>query len=279
MSAHSLFLILCILSLDPSIRGSGNPLEPELWSGGQGEMAGTVKQQSTATSPASSEDIESHHATPATKLSAFSPDDTRDFTTSGSRIVRIPAYDLKITTAKSTANVKQASSASLTPNDPFVSASPLQTVTTKSSVEASKLSPVAATFTPATNFDSPLDGSQKYGSYLGAPTSKPSAGSSLLHKNSLTNKVLLSASEEFGREAQKTFNFSVDESTSRSLMIETGTHISLEHFKEYFKVSLSALSLKLVLSLNYEQAREVSLVASHRKFRTGCTRCRLCQIC
>ena len=207
-------------------------------------MAGLAKQHSTATSPNSSEDVESHQATPATKLSAFSPDDTRDFTTSGSRIVRIPAYDLKITTAKSNLSAKKASSSTVSNHDPFVSASPLASSTTKSSIESSKLSPVAAAFTPTTIFDSPLAGDQNYGSYTSTAAPKSSSAGYLLEKNGAANQTLLPGRAISSPGARPTptaaEQYSSEERTSRSLMIQTESQMSSEEIKGYLNVSTQA---------------------------------------
>ena len=282
---RQIFILSFLILYTPSLRVPHSLFRPHLCRKQNAKifckMTSIAKQHSTATSPNSSEDVESHHATPATKLSAFSPDDTRDFNTSGSRIVRVPAYDLKITTAKSNSCAKQATSTSLSHHDPFVSASPLESSTTKSSVESSKLSPIAAEFTPTTVFDSPLAGDQKYGSFGGTRVSKSSAVGSLLDKKGMANPILHSGSAAPSTVARPNpivaESFSTEERRSRSLMIQTGARVSPEQINEYFNVRLHCRSFWTPLTL--VPAGEIPVLGSNCQLRASYQWYYLRQIC
>ena len=110
-------------------------------------------------SPDSSDPMESPHATPATKVSIFSPESTRLSSASSVRgIVRPripPPFDLQFSSLKEQPDQGSKDVTIATPNDPFVSASPLTSSTNHSSSDPSKLSPAAAAFTPASILDSP----------------------------------------------------------------------------------------------------------------------------
>ena len=111
------------------------------------------------TSPDSSEPLDSTHATPATKLSVFSPEATRlSSGSSGRGIVRPrvpPPFDLQAPSNSQHHHNSLKESAVSSHHDPFTSGSPLTSTTTRSSSDPSKLSPTAATFTPASALESP----------------------------------------------------------------------------------------------------------------------------
>lgn len=103
-------------------------------------------------SPNSSEEVESQHGTPATRISPFSPEAREGLKTGGHGIVRSkipPAFILTHVQSNSSPKGKIGDRPSpLVSHDPFISA-PLFGSATRSSTDASKLSPVASTFTPS----------------------------------------------------------------------------------------------------------------------------------
>ena len=104
-----------------------------------------------AASPNSSEEVESHHGTPATKLSPFSPENVHDLKAGGHGIARSnvpPAFNLVRTNTNFSPKGKAGKTTSLGAHDPFVSA-PALPASTRTSSDASKLSPTALNFTPA----------------------------------------------------------------------------------------------------------------------------------
>ena len=111
------------------------------------EMSTLVRHQSISASPNSSEEVDSHHDTPATKISPFSPEASRGSLKpvgiGFSRSKLPPQFLLH------KPNGEASSPASLRPTDPFVSGSTLSG-TTQASTDASKLSPNASAFTPTT---------------------------------------------------------------------------------------------------------------------------------
>lgn len=114
-------------------------------------MATLSQLQGISTSPNSSDEVDSYHDTPATKISPFSPQENRgQLKPAGIGLSRskVPPQFLLFTP-----NGDFGSSASLRPQDPFVSGPDLSG-TTQVSVEASKLSPNASAFTPTTLVDS-----------------------------------------------------------------------------------------------------------------------------
>lgn len=103
-------------------------------------------------SPNSSEEIESHHGTPATKFSAFSPEDLLEglkLVSHGIKRDKVPpAFVLTQAQSNFAPRGKGHDSSTAAIHDPFVSA-PFLTSTTRSSTDVSKLSPVASVFTPS----------------------------------------------------------------------------------------------------------------------------------
>ena len=117
-------------------------------------MAGTQDGNGISASPNSSEEIDSHRGTPATKISAFSPeDDVESFKVANHGIIRSnvpPAFNLVHTNTNFSTKNKVGENTSLVFQDPFISAS-LSNDATQPSTGASKLSPSASDFTPATS--------------------------------------------------------------------------------------------------------------------------------
>ena len=117
-------------------------------------MAGTQDGNGISASPNSSEEIDSHRGTPATKISAFSPEDNvESFKVASHGIIRSnvpPAFKLVHTNTNFSLNGKVGENTSSAFQDPFVSAS-LSNNVTQPSTGVSKLSPGASDFTPATS--------------------------------------------------------------------------------------------------------------------------------
>lgn len=113
-------------------------------------MAST-QQNATSGSPISSEEVESHHGTPETKLSAFSPEVFRTQPNAGVygavRSNLPPTFSLKHTHGKSSPKTNLSNLNIFGSQDPFVT-----NMSCVSDVRGSnnppKLSPVASSFTP-----------------------------------------------------------------------------------------------------------------------------------
>ena len=118
-------------------------------------MAVVNGRNGIAVSPNSSEEVESHHGTPATKLSPFSPENVHDLKPGAHGISRPkvpPPFNLVRANTNFSPNGKAGNSNSLGSHDPFVSA-PSLSASTRTSSDTSKLSPTALTFTPASSND------------------------------------------------------------------------------------------------------------------------------
>ena len=117
-------------------------------------MAGTQDGNGISASPNSSEEVDSHRGTPATKISAFSPEEKPEsFKIATHGIVRSnvpPAFNLVHTNTNFSANGNVGENTSLVFQDPFVSVS-LSNNATQPSTGVSKLSTGASDFTPATS--------------------------------------------------------------------------------------------------------------------------------
>ena len=117
-------------------------------------MAGTQDAHGISTSPNSSEEIDSHRGTPATKISAFSPENNfENFKIASHGIVRSnvpPAFNLVHTNTNFSPNGKVGGDTSSVCQDPFVSGLFSNNVT-QPSTGLFKLSPGASDFTPATS--------------------------------------------------------------------------------------------------------------------------------
>lgn len=205
---------------------------------------------SNAASPDSSEEVDSHLATPATKLTTFSPDDIHDFNNPRSRgIVRSnvpPAFDLTITAANFNGEGQQGKTSSTRCNDPFTSASSFGSNTTKTSTDTSKLSPAAASFTPSTLLESPTTPNRHGGATVSlqlskgtlvgnSPNEQPSKQTPLGHGT---------VPERFSRLSLTTVSdhldtsrsFSLDDGTSRSLTLDAAG-CDQSHVTSHFTVS------------------------------------------
>lgn len=114
-------------------------------------MAST-QQHATSGSPISSEEIESHHGTPETKLSAFSPENFRTQPKAGGTYGAVrsnlpPAFSLNHAQAKSSPKTKLSNINIFASQDPFVTNLSCAS-NGRGSNNHPKLSPVASSFTP-----------------------------------------------------------------------------------------------------------------------------------
>ena len=159
-------------------------------------MACTDNHNGTSVSPNSSEDVESHHGTPATKLSPFSPDQTPEepkFINQGIVRTRVPPpFVLARDQSNFGPNGKTGKSTVPSPQDPFLSIPKLSS-NTESSGDGSKLSPNASTFTPISLIESASSSGNSSSSAFLYPFSAPICESRLqnlgllLPKSSLNN--------------------------------------------------------------------------------------------
>lgn len=120
-------------------------------------MACNHDRNATSVSPNSSEEVESHHGTPATKLSPFSPDQgLEDIKHVNQGIVRSrvpPPFVLARDQSNFGPNGKSGNSIVPGSQDPFLSV-PTLSSTSQSSGDGSKLSPNASAFTPTSLIES-----------------------------------------------------------------------------------------------------------------------------
>lgn len=142
-------------------------------------MACTQDHNGTSTSPNSSEEVESHHATPATKLSPFSPDQISDEPKHISQgIVRTrvpPPFVLARDQSNFSPNGKSGNAIVPGSQDPFLSI-PYLSSNTQSSGDGSKLSPNALTFTPTSFIESVSSNGNSSSSGFQYPLSAPISG-------------------------------------------------------------------------------------------------------
>ena len=139
-------------------------------------MACTHDHSGTSASPNSSEEVESHHGTPATKLSPFSPDHVAEepkHVNQGIVRTRVPPpFVLTRDRSNLGLNNKSANPIVSGSQDPFLSA-PNLNPNTQSSGDGSKLSPNASTFTPTSLIESTSSNGNSSSSALQKPHSSP----------------------------------------------------------------------------------------------------------
>lgn len=139
-------------------------------------MACTHDHNGTSASPNSSEEVESHHGTPATKLSPFSPDQVlEDLKHVNQGIVRArvpPPFVLARDQSNFGPNGKAGSFIAPGSQDPFLSV-PTLSSNTQSSGDGSKLSPNASTFTPTSLIESVSSNGTPSSSTFQYPLSAP----------------------------------------------------------------------------------------------------------
>ena len=120
-------------------------------------MASKHDHNGDSASPNSSEEVESHHGTPATKLSPFSPNQVLEDLKHGNQgIVRAkvpPPFVLARDNSNFGPKGKAGSTSVPGSQDPFLSVPNLSS-NTQSSGDGSKLSPNASTFTPTSLIES-----------------------------------------------------------------------------------------------------------------------------
>ncbi|CAF9939273.1 MAG: hypothetical protein ALECFALPRED_008058 [Alectoria fallacina] len=145
-------------------------------------MACTHDHNGTSVSPNSSEEVESHHGTPATKLSPFSPDQVlEDLKHVNQGIVRArvpPPFVLARDQSNFGPNGKAGSSIAPGSQDPFLSVPTLSSYT-QSSGDGSKLSPNASTFTPTSLIESVSSNGTPSSSTFQYPLSAPICGTGI----------------------------------------------------------------------------------------------------
>ena len=220
-----------------------------------------VSNHAIAASPNSSEEVESHHGTPATKLSPFSPEYIlEDLKAGGQGIVRPnvpPAFNLACDNTNFASKGKAGNTSSLSSQDPFVSA-PALTPTTRSSAGASKLSPTALNFTPATStclpsgHGFPASVSSRQGGVAATVLLALPPGSQTSPNHTIASGRILSGHSSTdklspGKSTASSMNgyglrhgqFSSDGRVSRSLMISQITpETSVKDIQAIFNVSL-----------------------------------------
>ena len=230
-------------------------------------MSAAAPEAATTASPNSSDEVESQTVTPSTRLSNLTPGEIHDLPSSGSRgIIRAkvpPPFDLKLNAAKTRSRSPTENSTFFAFNDPFVSASSLGSATTRSSTDPSKLSPAAASFTPASvpdsptspnhNVDTDLSNFRKVGrdpDFVLPSTSlkdtktghlSKDVASSPLRVPHLSNRLSSTTArphkphEEYA--AEVTGNFSSEDGISRCLMVQVGFDVPLHQINQRFSVS------------------------------------------
>ena len=142
-------------------------------------MACTHDHNGTSASPNSSEEVESHQGTPATKLSPFSPDQVPEepkHVNQGIVRTRVPPpFVLARDQSNFGPNGKSGKSMMPGSQDPFLSVPNLSS-NTQSSSDGSKLSPNASTFTPTSLIESASSNSKSSHSAFQYPLSAPICG-------------------------------------------------------------------------------------------------------
>ena len=225
-------------------------------------MACTNDQSGTSASPNSSEEVESHQGTPATKLSPFSPDQVLEepkHMNQGIVRTRVPP-PFVLARDQSSFGPSGKNGGSIVPGsqDPFLSASNLSS-NTQSSGDGSKLSPSASTFTPTSLIQSASTNTEFSFSALQHPLSAPIFGNALRDLDFLSPKSRLK-DLHYGPSGKKYFlsgqnsafdtvipnvgpvklgQFSVDAQKSRSLMAgPVGKATSAKEIEKLLGVSL-----------------------------------------
>ena len=205
-------------------------------------MACTLNHNGTSVSPNSSEEVESHHGTPATKLSPFSldqsPEEPKHINQGIVRTRVPPPFVLARDQSTFGPNGKIGKSIEPSPQDPFLSAPKLSS-NTQSSGDGSKLSPNASTFTPTSLIESASSNGNSSSSAFMYPLSAPICenrlqGLGLLPPKSSSNNLQygLSGKRSSSSGLNSSFNtvvanvgpiklgqFSNDVPKSRSLMV------------------------------------------------------------
>lgn len=142
-------------------------------------MACPRDHNGTSASPNSSEEVESHHGTPATKLSPFSPDQVLEdlkFVNQGIVRARVPPpFVLARDQSNFGPNGKAGNPIVPGSQDPFLSVPNLSS-NTQSSGDGSKLSPNASTFTPTSLIESVSSNGTSSPSTFQYPLSAPICG-------------------------------------------------------------------------------------------------------
>lgn len=230
-------------------------------------MSTAAPEAATTASPNSSDEVESQTVTPSTRLSNLTPGEIHDLPSSGSRgIIRAkvpPPFDLNLNAVKARSRSPAGNTTSFAYHDPFFSASSLGSATTRSSTDPSKLSPAAASFTPASVPDSPTSpkhnvdmdssNSRKVGREAdfvlpsaSSQDTKPGhlskdASSSPLRvphlSNRLSSTIARSHKPHEAYATAFTSAFSSEDGISRCLMVQVGFDVPLHQINQRFSVS------------------------------------------
>ncbi len=143
----------------------------------------TDQQQDVSGSPNSSVEVDSHPGTPATKLSAFSPEDFQTqqkvSALDAGRKTLPPAFTLRPVPVGSSPKAKVQIPSLFGNSDPFITASTASFIT-KSFHYTPKLSPSASTFTPIGLRENVLDTFGNSTSTLDSPTFKADGNRSIV---------------------------------------------------------------------------------------------------
>ena len=235
-------------------------------------MACTHDNNGTSASP-SSEEVESHHGTPATKLSPFSPDlvpEEPKHLSQGIVRTRVPPpFVLARDQSNFGPNGKPGNAILPGSQDPFLSVPDLSS-NTQSSGDGSKLSPNASSFTPTSLIESASSNGHSSSSGCQYPLSAPACGIgsqsldllspkswSANHQSGPSNKncFLFGPGSSSGTpianlESIKLGHFSTDVSRSRSLMAgPVGKATSAKEIEKLLGVSLlNPISVKRLTS-------------------------------
>ena len=178
-------------------------------------MACPRDHNATSASPNSSEEVESHQGTPATKLSLFSPDQVvDDFKPANQGIVRAkipPPFVLARNQSNFGPNGNSGNSIVPGSQDPFLSV-PKSSSNTQSSGDLSKLSPNASTFTPTSLIESVSSNGTSSSSTFQYPLSAPVCGTGT-QVLGFISPISRSHNLQYGPIGKKPFSFGPHDTT------------------------------------------------------------------
>ena len=238
--------------------------------------------QGVSDSPNSSEEVESHHGTPATKLSVFSPENVRtEYKASAYAVGESslpPTFSLRPVPGKCSPKDKARISSVFGGSDPFTTTS-TASFSTQSLQDAPKLSPIASSFMPmglqgiavgnvganTSTGPSPtykVEGTTPTLYSPKAPLERNTATSQPELKEllySITNTALVSPTNQSSASSLESSSpeigriefgqFSSESNVSRHLMItQVARNTSVEEFDTLFNVSKRHLGLQFVVN-------------------------------
>lgn len=252
----------------------------------------SAQQPPPTGSPNSSEEIESHHGTPETKISSFSPEDFRNQPKSSAygtvRASLPPAFSLSQSQDMTSPTSKLGNLALFGSQDPFISL-PGCASAGRGDNDPPKLSPVASTFTPFKYQDptptniapdvltisipraNALPTISKHGNTAPTPASTAGSATNESEKHSMpsNSEVLMSSRSQsnssgsssiptsFEAEFTKFGHFSSDGETSRSLVLSHIPRTTPTHdINGFFNVG----DLKICMFIWLTQYSQIALV-------------------